>query len=216
MSDIDQTSDDRVTGAAIVDGVLILRRYGGDRLEVPVGGGFTEQPILNWRGSIQDLVTDSQIPLVTDYATLYSTLGDTLQEVVTGDITAEGVAIGEDYVINRNAPDILNFRTPGVYVVNVAVGPTPIVDGDSSLILTYASAFRGSKIIQTVFAGRSGLNSGQLLIVVSAVDVAMNDLAEPWMPGDVFGNGPGFNMDAVHTSVTPQDVVGEVYISRIS
>lgn len=95
MSDIDQTSDDRITGAAIVDGVLVLRRYDGSRLEVPTGGGSFDPDVGGPAIRLDNLIFGTVAPQDDPSAFYQANL--TSVSIVNSDGSLDVQAINEDH-----------------------------------------------------------------------------------------------------------------------
>lgn len=215
MSDIDQTSDDRITGAAVVDGVLILRRYDGSRLEVPAGSGFNDGQTLLLQSYLNTLAPDGGgdlIPIVTNVIT--DANGNDISTPES--ITADGKAIGDDFVISSDAGnDKLWFRKPGVYVGQGR--GTSTSDGEWLVYLNLALV---NSAIDWYF--RSGpddvsndVSTGSVVFSIGELNVVRNSENNFWEPGDTVDSGAFINTYGIQKGTGPSYIGIDFSIGRV-
>jgi hypothetical protein len=169
------------------------------------GGGFVDGPSLFWDVLAAALPAGQSVaPITQDDTALYAADGTTvLQAVTEADLVtagAAGLAVGDDFLLQKYGGEQLWFKTPGLYVVSVLL---PQI-ADVRVGATYGGT--GSHRVVWVGNGMGDAgNGGNFSAVVGAVDVANSDLS----------SGATLSLYAYNDTADPQDLWITVIVTRV-
>lgn len=196
----------------VVDGNLIVKRHNGKEESFPFGSGFNDGQVLYWDTLITALADDvASSPVTQDDTSIYGPDGEVILEIHGSDLVSAGISglsVGEDFIIQRSGGDVLWFKTPGLYVVQIE---GPFFEG-ITVQADYSSNHPARTAHWQGVSNADGPPRGTMTLVVGAMDVATDD---PAPPHDPLHTGATFSTYVYNHSGSVQDISVILSIMRV-